>query len=207
MNANYHTLSHYRNDSEEQVYPENTRNILGEIASTHQLLPRQNDHPPQTQFSENINMESSRYQPQIPNNINNNNQQKVYNAKHKHYQPVQNKDENNTDSLVIDLSPVKEEKKINNDMDKKKKKPKSESKKDKKKKINNKSKKSNSKKLIANYIIIPIILIIVFIILVHPKTGFLNKYISDIGSSKGIIIRALILALVYIIITLLMSFV
>lgn len=58
----------------------------------------------------------------------------------------------------------------------------------------------------AKYIIIPISLIIVFALLIHPKTSKLfNKYLPNINKISGILLRGVILAIVYIIITLITS--
>jgi len=60
---------------------------------------------------------------------------------------------------------------------------------------------SKSKNTITEYVVIPVLLMIVFIILVHPKTsGMLEKYIPKMTSMKGYLVRAFILAIMYIII-------
>lgn len=52
------------------------------------------------------------------------------------------------------------------------------------------------------YVVIPILLIIVFIVLIHPKTsGMMDKYLPSINTTKGILVRAVILGMVYIIIS------
>ncbi|XWV26131.1 hypothetical protein QJ857_gp0949 [Tupanvirus soda lake] len=51
------------------------------------------------------------------------------------------------------------------------------------------------------YIVIPILLIVVFVALVHPKTSsILEKYLPQLTSTKGILIRGAVLAVLYIVI-------
>ncbi|XWV24883.1 hypothetical protein QJ856_gp0900 [Tupanvirus deep ocean] len=51
------------------------------------------------------------------------------------------------------------------------------------------------------YIVIPILLIVVFVALVHPKTSaILEKYLPQLTSTKGILIRGAVLAVLYLVI-------
>jgi len=53
-----------------------------------------------------------------------------------------------------------------------------------------------------HYILIPILLIVAFIFLVHPKTSsMLGKYLPSMNTTKGIVIRGVILALFYVIVS------
>lgn len=61
------------------------------------------------------------------------------------------------------------------------------------------SKKPNNK--IKEYVVMPVILVILFVILVHPSTSkMMEKYIPSLESTKGIIVRGVILAILYIVI-------
>lgn len=50
------------------------------------------------------------------------------------------------------------------------------------------------------YIAIPLLLIILFILLVHPISSNVSKYIAPINSTKGMVTRGAILAIAYIVI-------
>lgn len=63
-------------------------------------------------------------------------------------------------------------------------------------------KESDKKSKIVEYAVIPILLLVIFIVLLHPKTsGLLSKYLPPITTNKGILYRAGILAVSYILIT------
>ena len=60
-------------------------------------------------------------------------------------------------------------------------------------------KKSTKKNTIYEFIIIPIVLLVLFIFLAHPASSKLLKFLPNLNSKKGYILRGVILAVVYIV--------
>jgi len=57
------------------------------------------------------------------------------------------------------------------------------------------------------YLVVPIILAILFFVLVYPKTSkLLEKYLPALNNTKGIIIRSILFAVLYVIIKFIVSF-
>ena len=206
MNDNYHILTkNYRNNPDDLKQNSQGNNaILGDIASSHQLLPKHSEAQSQIQYTDNnnINTDNTRYQQPIH-----------YVHTVPNIQQVQKKEmqNNDTNSPYIELSPEHEPQQVMNEDDKKVSKSKIQKSKPKKNSTKSKTKvtknKPNVKKLVINFVVIPVILIITFIVLAHPRINILNKYVSDIGSTKGIFLRAIILAVVYIVMILATSFI
>ena len=67
--------------------------------------------------------------------------------------------------------------------------------------------KSNKKGIILDYILIPILIIVLIVAMFHPKVSqYFDKYLPDSASFKGIITRAGIVAIVYIVVRLIGGF-